>query len=151
MDEKLFRTLLYQSEGTELDFKRDQYAFKGADDLGKSKLLKDILTFANSWRLGSAHILIGVEELSDGRCDPHGISPADHIDDTYRNKFLEVLKFPSVDKYWVRVEAAREALLQQIEILTALLKTRRSELSKQHGVPVEVTKEVQVIYRNSLF
>lgn len=88
MDEKLFRTLVYQSEGPELDFKRDQYAFKGAADLDKSKLLKDILTFANSWRLGNAHILIGVEELSDGRRDPHGISPGDHIDDASLQQFV---------------------------------------------------------------
>src|SRR5437588_902788 len=88
MDEKLFRTLLYQSEGPELDFKRDQYAFKGADNLNKSKLLKDILTFANSWRLGSAHILIGVEDLSDGRRDPRGISPGDHIDDASLQQFV---------------------------------------------------------------
>lgn len=88
MDEKLFRTLLYQSEGPELDFKRDQYAFRGATDLDKSKLLKDILTFANSWRVGNAHILIGVEELSDGRLNPLGISPGDHIDDASLQQFV---------------------------------------------------------------
>lgn len=70
---------------------------------------------------------------------------------TYRDKFLEVLKFPPVSEYWTRAGEAREALIQQIETLTDLLKTRRSELTKQHGVPVEVTKEVQVIYKNSLF
>ncbi len=88
MDEKLFRTLLYQSEGPDLDFKRDQYAFKGADDLNKSKLLKDVLTFANSWRLGDAHVLIGVEDLSNGRRDPRGIPPGDHIDDASLQQFV---------------------------------------------------------------
>jgi hypothetical protein len=88
VDEKLFRTLLYQSEGPDLDFKRDQYAFKGADDLNKSKLLKDVLTFANSWRLGDAHVLIGVEDLSNGCRDPRGIPPGYHIDDASLQQFV---------------------------------------------------------------
>jgi len=88
VDEKLFRTLLYQSEGPDLDFKRDQFAFEGADDLSKSKLLKDILTFANSWRLGDAHVLIGVEDLSNGRRDPRGIPVGDHIDDASLQQFV---------------------------------------------------------------
>jgi hypothetical protein len=88
VNEKLFRTLLLQSEGPELDFKRDQYAFKGADDSNKSKLLKDVLTFANSWRLGNAHILIGVEDLNMGHRDPRGIPAADHIDDASLQQFV---------------------------------------------------------------
>lgn len=88
MNETLFRTLLLQSEGPELDFKRDQYAFKGADDLNKSKLLKDVLTFANSWRLGEAHILIGVEDLNTGHRDARGIPGAQHIDDASLQQFV---------------------------------------------------------------
>jgi hypothetical protein len=88
MNEKLFRTLLYQSEGPDLDFKAMQYAFKGADDTDKSKLLKDILAFANSWRLGDAHILIGVKELAHGNVDAFGIPPSDHIDDASLQQFV---------------------------------------------------------------
>jgi hypothetical protein len=88
VNEKLFRTLLLQSEGPELDFKRDQYAFRAADDLNKSKLLKDVLTFANSWRLGDAHILIGIDDLSTGHRDARGIPPADHIDDASLQQFV---------------------------------------------------------------
>ena len=88
MNEKLFRTLLLQSEGPELDFKRDQYVFKGADDFNKSKLLKDILTFANPWRLGDAHVLIGVEDLNTGHRDARGIPAADHIDDASLQQFV---------------------------------------------------------------
>src|SRR5687768_15113298 len=88
MDETLFRMLLLQSEGPDLDFKRDQYAFVGAADVEKSKLLKDILTFANSWRLADAHILIGVEELSIGNRNARGIPPADHIDDASLQQFV---------------------------------------------------------------
>lgn len=88
MNEILFRTLLLQSEGPELDFKRDQYAFKGADDLSKSKLLKDVLTFSNSWRLGDAYVLIGVEDLNTGARDPRGIPATDHIDDASLQQFV---------------------------------------------------------------
>lgn len=88
MNETLFRTLLLQSEGPELDFKRDQYAFKGADDLSKSKLLKDVLTFANSWRFGDAYVLIGVEDLNTGARDARGIPAADHIDDASLQQFV---------------------------------------------------------------
>lgn len=88
MDEKLFQTLLYYSEGPELDFKLAQYVFVGADDINKSKLLKDILTFANSWRCGDAHILIGVEELSGGRRNPCGIPFSHHIDDAALQQFI---------------------------------------------------------------
>jgi hypothetical protein len=88
VNEKLFRTLLLQSEGPELDFMRDQYAFIGAADSNKSKLLKDILTFANSWRIGDAHVLIGVEDLCTGHRDPRGIPPGDHIDDASLQQFV---------------------------------------------------------------
>lgn len=88
MNETLFRLLLLQSEGPELDFKRDQFAFIGADHISKSKLLKDILTFANSWRLADAHILIGVEDVGTGNREPRGIPPGDHIDDASLQQFV---------------------------------------------------------------
>ncbi len=58
----LIESLLYQSEGTALDFKRDQYPFSDATDDQKSELLKDILAFANSFRQTDAYIVIGVKE-----------------------------------------------------------------------------------------
>jgi hypothetical protein len=67
MDKDLFEVLLYQDESETLDFKEDQYAFDGATDIQKSEVLKDILAFANSWRLDEAHILIGVREVRGGR------------------------------------------------------------------------------------
>jgi hypothetical protein len=56
----LIYALLFEAEGAELDFKREQYSFEGADDRVKSELLKDILAFANAWRRTDAYILIGV-------------------------------------------------------------------------------------------
>jgi hypothetical protein len=43
MTDDLMENLLYEDEGSALDFKRDQYRFEGATDADKSELLKDIL------------------------------------------------------------------------------------------------------------
>lgn len=56
---------------------------------------------------------------------------------TYREQFLEVLNERPVSDYWAQADAAREELLRRIEILVTLLKKERSDLTKQHGVPVE--------------
>lgn len=81
VDSSLIESLLYQSEGTALDFKRDQYSFANANatDVQKSELLKDILAFANSWRQNEAYIVIGVEEVTGGRHIPIGTE--DHFND----------------------------------------------------------------------
>jgi hypothetical protein len=78
MDNNLFQQLLYSSESDCLDFKQEQYKFDGATNREKSKLIKDILAFANSWRRCEAYILIGVKE-NNGEKDVVGIS--EHIDD----------------------------------------------------------------------
>ena len=73
--------LLYQGEGTTLDFKSEQYRFSGATDDEKSELLKDILAFANAWRNADAYILIGVKEVKGGRGEVMGIS--EHLEDAH--------------------------------------------------------------------
>ena len=77
--------LLNAGEGTALDFKREQYAFQGANNSDKSELLKDILAFANSWRENKAYILIGVDEVKGGRGKVVGIT--DHLDDAQLQQF----------------------------------------------------------------
>ncbi len=86
MDSRLFEELLHDSEGSSLDFKRDQYPFDGATDEQKSELLKDILAFANAWRRTEAYILIGVDDVQGGRSRPVGISA--HIDDAKLQQFV---------------------------------------------------------------
>ena len=72
-DQPPLEELLYEEEGTTLDFKREQYVFVSGNDYQKSELLKDILAFANAWRRSDAYILIGVEEVKGGRSTPLGI------------------------------------------------------------------------------
>lgn len=89
MNKELFENLLYEGEGTTLDFKAQQYRFAKATDEEKSELLKDIIGFANAWRRASAYILIGVEEIPGGRANVVGIS--EHLDDHSVQQFVNNL------------------------------------------------------------
>lgn len=82
----LIENLLYQSEGTGLDFKKEQYSFEKATDEQKSELLKDVIAFSNSWRQGEAYIVIGVQEVTGGRHIPVGTE--DHFDDSRLQQFI---------------------------------------------------------------
>lgn len=83
---KLVESLLYQSEGTTVDFKCKQYAFDGATDDQKSELLKDILAFSNSWRQSDAYIVIGVQTVTGGRHSPVNVDQ--HFDDAQLQQFI---------------------------------------------------------------
>ena len=85
-DSKLLESLLYEEEGTALDFKSTQYPFNGAADNQKAELLKDILAFANSWRRTTAYILIGVEEVKGGRSKIVGVT--EDLDDAILHQFV---------------------------------------------------------------
>ena len=82
----LIEGLLFADEDASLDFKREQYAFEGADTESKSELLKDILAFANAFRRADAYILIGVEETRGGRSRVVGVR--NHLDDAKLQQFV---------------------------------------------------------------
>ena len=91
MNDVLLESLLHQDEGPTLDFKRDQYAFKkGSSPLEterqRSKLVKDILAFANTKRDNSAFILTGVEEVKGGGSEVLGVNY--HLDDEELHDFM---------------------------------------------------------------
>ena len=81
-----FEGLLFAEEDASLDFKREQYAFDGADKDSKSELLKDILAFVNAFRRADAYILIGVEEVRGGRSTVVGVQ--DQLDDAKLQQFV---------------------------------------------------------------
>ena len=83
---QLLENLLHQPEGPALDFKLKQYPFRGANEDGKSELLKDILAMANSWRLTTAYILIGVKEVKGSRSEIVGVQ--EHLDDAELHQFV---------------------------------------------------------------
>jgi len=80
MDKRKFEELINRSEGTKIDFKRQQYDLKN-DKSGEktANFIKDIISFANTIRNESAYIIIGIEEQEDGKKNFHGIDK--HIDD----------------------------------------------------------------------
>ena len=85
-DSRLLESLLHQVEGPALDFKQERYPFENASVGQKAELLKDILAMANSWRLTTAYILIGVREVKGGRSEIVGIE--DHLDDADLHQFV---------------------------------------------------------------
>ena len=86
IDKKTLERLLYEEEGSALDFKRDQYSFEGVNAEGKDEILKDILAFANAWREATAYILIGVDEVKGGRSKIVGVRR--HLDDARLHQFV---------------------------------------------------------------
>lgn len=78
--------LLWEEEGTTLDFKQNQYKFSLANNYEKSELLKDIIAFANAWRREDAYILIGVKDIKGGRGEVLGIT--EELDDAQIQQFV---------------------------------------------------------------
>lgn len=86
IDIKLLTSLLYEEESNYLDFKRDQYHFTKCNDMQKSELLKDMLSFANGWRRADAYILIGVKEKKAEKNEVVGIEEL--LDDSTLQQFV---------------------------------------------------------------
>jgi hypothetical protein len=91
MTNQLFESLLFEEEGTTIDFKKEQYRFVNASDEDKSELMKDILGFANAWRRTKAYILVGVEDVRGNKGNVVGISAADQLDDHSLQQFVNAL------------------------------------------------------------
>lgn len=85
-DLQVLETLLHLEESSSLDFKEEQYNFVNSDKGEKAELLKDILAFANSWRLSEAYLLIGVREVKGGRSELVGVNH--HLDDANLHQFV---------------------------------------------------------------
>lgn len=78
----LIHRLLYRGEGTDLDYKSQQYKISGANDNEKAELIKDILAMVNSWRDSDAYILVGVKEINPGKATIVGLPPEQLADDS---------------------------------------------------------------------
>jgi Putative DNA-binding domain len=86
LNDELLNALRYKSEGTDIDFKSEQYRFIGATDHEKSELLKDILAIANAWRDGPGYILLGFKDRRPHPADAVGLSGS--IDDAALQQFV---------------------------------------------------------------
>lgn len=88
MTEQELDRLLYRGESDALDYKSLQYRFVNGSELEKAELLKDCLAFANSWREGPAHILIGVQKTVGDAPTVEGIPKSHHFDDSSLQQFV---------------------------------------------------------------
>lgn len=101
MTDDLIDGLLYRTEGSDLDFKAEQYALSGEDNETKSELLKDILAMANAWREGPAYILLGFKEEKPN--PPQLIGISEFHDDAHFQQFVNSKVTPKIQfKYEVR-------------------------------------------------
>ncbi len=82
----LLNSLRYKSEGTDIDFKSEQYRFVNGTENTKAEMLKDILAVANAWRDGTGYILIGFRDRRPHPAEPVGI--ASSIDDASLQQFV---------------------------------------------------------------
>lgn len=86
LNKEAIEALLFEEEGTTIDFKSEQYKFENEDERTKSELLKDILAFANAWRRSDAYILIGVKKVPGKQGEVLGVSL--HVDDAKLQQFV---------------------------------------------------------------
>lgn len=126
-------SLLFEEEGTELDFKRDQYPFEGSDERQKSELLKDILAFANAWRRSDAYILIGVQEVKGGGSQVIGV--ATQLDDAKLQQFVNSKTNHPVDFSYAAVEYSG----LQLGVFRIPCQERPVFLSKNYGALLKDT------------
>lgn len=86
MNDELLTALRYKSEGTDIDFKSQQYRFAGASDHEKSEMLKDVLAMANAWRGETGYILLGLKDQRPHPAEVVGITES--IDDATLQQFV---------------------------------------------------------------
>jgi len=139
-DESFIEDLLYEAEGSELDFKSEQYSFAKALPHQKSELLKDILAFANAWRRADAFILIGIKEPRLGVPQLCGI--AEHLDDADLQQFVNSKTNRPINFTYIRVEFKGFHLA----ILKIPIQERPFFLSKDYG---KLKKNIVYIRRGS--
>ncbi len=132
--------LLYEEEGTTLDFKREQYPFNSANDHQKSEIIKDILAFSNAWRRSNAYILLGVEEVKGGRSRPLGIE--NELDDAQLQQFVNSKTQRPINFTYKTI------LINGIKIgvITIPIQSRPHYLEKDYG---KLKKHVVYIRRGS--
>jgi len=126
-DDPLLTSLLFEQEGTALDFKREQYQFYGASDSDKAELIKDILSFANAWRRADAYILIGVDERLGSRALVVGITQ--HLKDADLQQFVNSKTNAPVDVSYTACSLEGKS----VGVIRVPLQERPRFLLKQFG------------------
>lgn len=124
---ELIDMLLFEEEGSALDFKSEQYRFIKASDEDKSELLKDILAFANAWKRSDAYILIGIKEVKGSKSEVTGITEA--LDDAQLQQFVQ----SKVNKPIQFSYLSAEIDAKKVALITIPAQTRPLFLKKDFG------------------
>lgn len=140
VDPTFLEQLLYRGESETLDFKRDQFPFANAAHNAKSKLLKDVLAFANSWRQETAYILTGVDDAPGAKSNVVGV--ASHLDDADLQQFVNSkTQKPVAFSYQAAVLEGKDVGVIAIPVQTRPIYARR-----KYGI---VEKETVYLRRGS--
>ncbi len=140
--------LLYEEEGTTLDFKRENYKFLGVTDHEKSELLKDILAFSNAWRRDDAYILIGIEEIKGGRSKVIGIEDA--FDDAQLQEFVNKKTQRPIDFEYLTVAIDDK----KVGVIKISVQQRPFYLKKDYGKikhPAASSEVLKALFRLLVF
>lgn len=138
------KALCVQGESNRLDFKRDQYRFDNATEGNKAELLKDILSFANTFRGEPAYILIGVEEQESKIGKVVGIEKSQVIDGSKIQQFVNEKTNRIIPFETYVIECVDGRVVQVIEISLCFkarpfyLKQKDFAQLKKHDVWVRV-------------
>lgn len=127
MTNDLIETLLFEEEGSTLDFKSEQYRFSKASDEDKSELLKDILAFANAWKRSDAYILIGVREEKGARSEIIGVS--EDLDDAQVQQFVQSKVNKPIQFSYLTAEIDSK----KVALITVPVQARPVFLKKDYG------------------
>lgn len=121
------QALLFEAEGPNLDFKREQYRFAGANDSDKAEFLKDVLAFANAFRRAEAYIFVGVEEVQGGPANVVGVS--EHLEDADLQQFVNSKTNRPVDFSYRAIELNGK----KVALICVALQRRPLYLTKNYG------------------
>ena len=136
MTDETFISLLSKPESSILDFKSDLYNFSNdAENLVLSKFIKDIISFSNTIREGSAYIIFGIKEHPDNTKEKIGLTR--NIDDAIlqdkvKSKLYPLPKFSYITKrYDNLLFGILEFPLKRYEFpITSTVKLRGVEIGK---------------------
>ena len=106
----------------------------------KSKLLKDVLAFANSWRQETAYVLIGVDEVQGLKSKVVGVTH--HLDDADLQQFVNSkTQRPVAFSYRASVLEGKD-----VGVISVPVQERPAYISRKYGI---VEKETVYLRRGS--
>ena len=154
-----FEKLLEKPESTLLDFKKSMYEFSNDFEYkNTAKFVKDIISFCNTIRNDSSHIIIGVEDCTQGKI-LHGLD-VEMDDSVLQQKIIDkILPRPKFLYYTINFQNKRFGIFEFPIVkysspLVSVLKMKGLEIGKAYyrqGTSNTEALTSQVIHINDWF